>query len=86
MDEADSKVAMISKFKEIFIKIADEELSAVLYPYLTSSSDVPCSALSRIPKTYTELKRYVPSLNPPVKNGNIAYCQIYLGINTTFVD
>lgn len=86
MDEAESKVAMVAKFRETFIKIINDESSAILYPNSTTSSDIPISAITRLPRTYTELKWYIPSLSPPVKDGNISYGQIYIGKNTPFDD
>lgn len=86
IDETDSKMAIVSRFKEIFSKIIDEESSSVLYPYLESSSATPVSESTCMLNTYTELKRYVPSLNPPIKDGDISYCQIYVCITITFED
>ena len=67
IDEAASKLGIVIKFKAIFKRIIDDELSVVLYPYLTLSSAVPITAVARLPNTYIDLKWYVPSLNPPQK-------------------
>ena len=77
---------MIKKFKELFTKIKDDKSSAVLYPYSTSSSATPMMAKARSLSTYIELKRYVSSVNLPVKNGNIMYGQMYIGSNISFND
>ena len=86
MDEGGSKVAMVDKFRELFGKILDNESSTVLYLYFTSYSATPIAILSRAPIKYTELKRFIPSLKPPVKNGDIVYGQIYVSTNTMFKD
>lgn len=83
LDKGESKVA---KFKEIFKKIIDDKLLVVLYPYSTSPSVTHISVIARIPNTYTDLKRYLPGLKPPLKNNDIVYGQKYLGTNTAFND
>ena len=64
----------------------EEESSVVLYPYSSSSSSLPITAAAKLPNTYTDLKRHVLSLNPPAKNSDLAYYQIYIGTNTIFDD
>ena len=86
MGADENKVAVVAKFNELFGKIADDKSSAILYPYSSNSSDKPISVIVRLPNTYTELKRYVPSFNPPVKDGDVVYGQIYIGTNTPFDD
>jgi len=46
LGEAAAKIAMVLKFKSIFKRVKEEESSAVLYPYLTSSSAVPITAVT----------------------------------------
>ena len=86
LDDASAKLAISLKFKSIFKKLMEEESSAVLYPYSSSSSLLPITLAAKLPNTYTDLKRHVPSLNPPAKNSDLAYCQIYIGTNTCFDD
>lgn len=84
MDEAENKVAIKVKFKEIFGKIINNESSAVLSPYSSLSSAVPVTTMVRMLNMYMYPKRYVPSLSPPIKNGEITYCHLYIGTNATF--
>ena len=64
----------------------EEESSVVLYPHSTLSSAVLITAVARLPNIYTDLKQYAPSVNPPIKNSDIAYCQMYVRTNTMFED
>ena len=64
----------------------DEELFAVLFLYSTLSSAVLITAVAQLSNTYTDIKRHVPSLNPPIKDNDIVYCQIYIETNTMFDD
>ena len=52
MDECESKVATVAKFREIITKIMDDKSSAVLYPYSTSSSAIPITAITRLPNYF----------------------------------
>ena len=53
MEEPESTVALVAEFKELFKKIKEEESSAILYPYSTTSSTVPIMEIARLPNTYT---------------------------------
>ena len=86
MDEGERKVATVANFKEIFKKIVDDKSTPVLYPYSTSLSATSISVIVRIPNTYMDLKWYILSLKPLVKNSNIVYGQIYSGTNMSFND
>ena len=86
MDEGKSKVATVAKFREILIKIMDDESSTVLCPYSTPSSIISTTAIKRMTNTFTDLEHYMPSLKPPVKDSDILYGQIYIGMNTPFND
>ena len=68
MVENEAKSASVVKFKEMIGKIMEEENTMVLYPYSSSSSAVPITAMARMPNTFIELKRYVPSIKPPLKD------------------
>ena len=85
IEESDSKVAIVKKFKEMLQKM-DEDSSATFYPYSTFSSAVPIISSAQFPNTYTELKRYVPSTKPLVKNSDDVYGQLHIGSNTTYTD
>ena len=67
VDEVASKLAIVLKFKVIFKRIMEEESSVVLYPYLTSPSVIPITAVAHLSNTYTDLKWYVSRLNRPKK-------------------
>ena len=82
--EGKSKVAMVVKFREIITKMMDDESSAVLYPYSTSSRTIIITAIKRMSNKFTDLKRYIPNLKYPVKDINVLYGQIYIGTNTAF--
>ena len=86
MGADESKMATVAKFKELFGKIANEGSSTILYQYSTTSSAKPILTIARIPNTYTELKRYIPSSNLPVKDGDVVNGHIYFGTNTPFDD
>lgn len=85
-DESDNEHAIVAKYNELFCKIINEESTVVLYPYSTSSSAVPVVVMARMSNIYTDLKRYVLSLNPSIENSDIACYQLYVGTNTTFDD
>ena len=82
MEEPESTISLVWKFKQIFTKTTEEESSAILYPYSTTSSAVPIMDKLWLPNTYSELRRYVPGLKPPMKDFNLAYRQLYIGTNT----
>ena len=86
MVENEAKSASVVKFKEMIGKIMEEENTMVLYPYSSSSSAVPITAMARMPNTFTELKRYVPSIKPPLKDSDLVYGQIYIGTNSDYAD
>ena len=86
LEEPACMQAMVEKFKQLFIKIKEEESSAILYPYSSSSSAVPISDIKRLPNTYIEMKRYIPGFKPPLPNSDLVYGQIYVGTNTGFDD
>ena len=86
MDDPESTLAMVEKFKQLFTKINEEESSAIIYPYSASSNTVPISDIQRLPNTYTETKRYVPGFKPSLKNSDLVYGQLYIGTNTLFND
>ena len=86
MDEPDAKAATVAKFKELISKIMEEENTTVIYPYSTSSSAVPITTMARMPNTFIELKRYLPSIKPPLKDSDLVYGQVYIGTNTEYAD
>jgi len=86
MMENEAKSAIVVKFKEMIGKIMEEENTMVLYPYSSSSSAVPITAMARMPNTFIELKRYVPSIKPPLKDSDLVYGQIFIGTNSTYQD
>ena len=84
--EPEAKLASVLKFKAMIGKIMEEENTMVLYPYSSSSSAVPITAMARMPNTFTELKRYVPSIKAPLKDSDLVYGQIYIGTNSDYAD
>ena len=64
----------------------EEENTTVLYPYSSSSSAAPVTVLARTPNTFTELKRYLPSIKPPLKDSDLVYGQVYIGTNSVYTD
>ena len=86
MAENKAKSAIVVKFKKMIGKITEEENTMVLYPYSSSSSAVPITAMARMPNTFIELKRYVPSIKPPLKDSDLVYGQIYIGTNSMYTD
>ena len=68
MEEPENTLGMVEKFRQLFTKIKEEESSAILYPYSTSSSAVPIPDIRKLPNTYTEMKRYIPGLKPPLES------------------
>ena len=86
MEEPESTKALVAKFRALFKKVQEEESSAILYPYSTTSSAVPITDVARLPNTYTELRRYIPTIKPPLKNSDLVYGQVYIGTNSAFDD
>ena len=85
-EEPEAKAAMVVKFKEVIGRMMDEEKTTVLYPYSTISSAVPIAARTQLTNTFTELKRHLQSLKPPLKNSDVVYKHIYIGRDTEYAD
>ena len=86
MEKTEAKGTTVGKFREMIEKIIEEESSAVVYLYLTTSSASSIVAKARIPKTYTYLRRYLPGIRPPLKNSDLVYGQIYTSTGTYYTD
>lgn len=64
--DATRKVAIVSKFKNIFRCIMDEESFVAVYPYLILSSAAPVNVMAPSDTIYADLQRYIPRLDPPI--------------------
>ena len=73
MEESEAKADIVVKYKGMIGKIIEEESTYFLYSYSTSSSATPITALARTPNIFTELKQYLPSLKPPLKDSDVVY-------------
>ena len=67
LGEAESKIAIVEQFKELFVKMLNDESTMTLYPYLSSLSTVTVTLTISLPNTFTKLKRFLPSIKPPLK-------------------
>lgn len=85
MEEAEAKGANV-KSREMIDKIMKEESSVVIHPYSTTSRASPIVAKVRIPNTYTDMRRYIPGIQRPLKDSDLVYGQIYIGTGAEYTN